>query len=385
MNPAVFVNRPGDLDDLVADLHQQPLVAVDTESNGLHAYQEQVCLIQFSTPNTDYLVDPFELVDLSPLAPVFSNPQVKKIFHAADYDLLCLRRDFGFEFANLFDTMHAARLLGRSKVGLGSLLEREFGVHLDKRYQRADWGRRPLPPAQLSYAQMDTHFLIPLHILLQKELIAMGRAELAEEDFQRMCQLYPLGDNGSLDENNQARLHINGGQELSPSEYAVLLELSAYRDQVARRLNRPLFKVFSDSVLIALAQAHPQQLEDLRGLPGMTNKVLKWHGTSLIQAVQRGAHAQPVHPPRNPRPSEAYIQRLDRLRTWRKEAAQKMHVDSDVVLPKDLMRRIAENNPSQFEELAALLHDSPWRVRTYGEEITALLGARRFLGSRRKK
>jgi ribonuclease D len=381
---AVFIDNARDLPGLVHALGSHEQIAVDTESNGLHAYQEQVCLLQFSTPGADYLVDPLQISDLSPLGPVFNNPGIKKIFHAADYDMLCLRRDFGFEFANLFDTMHAARLLGRTQVGLGSILENEFGLHLDKRYQRADWGQRPLPSPQLAYAQLDTHYLIPLYNRLQSELLAVGRAELAAEDFQRMCQLFPLTDANNAEESNHQRCQVNGVHDLSPGEYTILLELCAYRDQVARRLNRPLFKVFSDNILIALAQAHPEHLEDLKNLPGMTHKVITWHGTSLIQAIQRGQRAEPVRPPRPSRPNEAYLHRLELLRIWRREAGLRLKVDSDVVLPKDIMRRIAENNPRHVEELAALLSDSPWRAANFGSEIIQVLTAHHSHSSRRK-
>jgi ribonuclease D len=119
----ILIQRPVDLHKLAERLCREGILAVDTESNSLFAYQEQVCLIQFSTPEMDYLVDPLALEDLSPLGEVFSAEGTEKVFHAAEYDLICLSRDFGFEFANLFDTMVAARILGRKAVGLGSLLE----------------------------------------------------------------------------------------------------------------------------------------------------------------------------------------------------------------------------------------------------------------------
>jgi len=125
--PPVWVNSPEALTALAAELHRYPRIGVDTEANSLHAYREQVCLLQFSTPEADYLVDPLALDDLSPLAPVFASPEVEKIFHAAEYDILGLHRDFGFTFTNLFDTMVSARILGYEKVGLGALLEKSTG------------------------------------------------------------------------------------------------------------------------------------------------------------------------------------------------------------------------------------------------------------------
>src|SRR3989304_2551096 len=166
----ILITHPRQLEALAKTLASEAILAVDTESNSLHAYREQVCLVQFTTSQADYLVDPLVLLDLSPLAGLFSNPNIEKIFHAAEYDLVCLKRDFGFSFANLFDTMLAARILGRPGVGLGSLLESEFGVPLDKRFQRANWGQRPLPPSLLAYARLDTHYLIDLRHRLKAAL-----------------------------------------------------------------------------------------------------------------------------------------------------------------------------------------------------------------------
>jgi len=168
--PPIWVDRQHLFDRMIMDLSVQPRIAVDTESNSLHAYREQVCLVQFSTPATDYILDPFVFNDLSALGPLFGNRAQEKIFHAAEYDLICLTRDFGFEFANLFDTMYAARVLGYSLVGLDNMLFEKLGIKLDKRHQKADWGARPLTPSQIDYARLDTHYLFRLRDILEKEL-----------------------------------------------------------------------------------------------------------------------------------------------------------------------------------------------------------------------
>jgi ribonuclease D len=118
----VWIATPLKLQEMVEELSHEPVVAVDTESNSLYAYRERVCLVQISTPQTDYLVDPLAIDDLSPLALLFADPMRQKIFHAAEYDVICLKRDYSFEFSNIFDTMIAARILAEPQVGLGSLL-----------------------------------------------------------------------------------------------------------------------------------------------------------------------------------------------------------------------------------------------------------------------
>ncbi len=367
-----LITNPADLQDLVNTLRREPILAVDTESNSLFAYREQVCLIQFSTTQLDYLVDPLALSDLSPLAVLFSDPAIEKVFHAVEYDLLCMKRDFGFEFCNLFDTMVAARVLGREELGLGALLETEFGIRQDKRNQRANWGQRPLPANLLEYACLDTHYLIPLRNRLREQLSQRDLLSLAEEDFKHLSGVKPNGNDPS--ESKPVDLwRISGSYDLKPQQAAVLLELCRYRDQAARSLNRPLFKVISDRTLLAIAQEIPRSKEDLGRISGMSEWQLKRHGHRLLQAVQRGLKAQPIRPPRSTRQNNGLTNRLDALRNWRKKTARKMGVASDVVLSRDLMHTLAERNPLNLEELTEAMKDTPWRLEHFGEQILETL------------
>ncbi len=154
LSPPVWVATQSELHALVDDLMQQPSLAVDTESNSLHAYHEQVCLIQISTDKTDYLVDPLALDNITMLGEIFASTKIEKIFHAAEYDLICLKRDFDFSVANIFDTRWAVRVLGYSRDGLDGLLGERFDIQVDKKYQKADWGKRPLSDEQVNYARL---------------------------------------------------------------------------------------------------------------------------------------------------------------------------------------------------------------------------------------
>jgi len=365
-----LITERTDLESLARALQGEAVIAVDTESNSLYAYRERVCLLQFSTQEADYLVDPLALEDLSPLAPLFKDAAVEKVFHAAEYDLLCLKRDFGFECANLFDTMLAARILGRHEIGLGAMLETEFGVRLDKRQQRANWGERPLPQYLLDYARLDTHYLIALRNHLEVELQERGLWQLAQEDFARLCALSAPenGRNGTSSRPADC-WRISGSHDLSPQQAAVLQELCRYRDQMARHLDRPLFKVLSDYTLLAIAAAAPRNLEELSQLPGMSPGQVRRHGNQLLQAVRRGLNAEPLYPPRPERPDDGYLRRLDALRNWRKRLAARLRVPSDVVLPRELMLALADGGPSNFEQLTVILRHSPWRLQHFGQQI----------------
>lgn len=371
-----LITHASDLKRLAGILQNQPIIAVDTESNSLYAYKEQVCLVQFSTLEEDYLVDPLAFKHLDLLAPVFSDPQIEKVFHAAEYDLFCLRRDFGFEFANLFDTMVAARILGREAVGLGAILEAEYGVQLDKRYQRANWGLRPLPEHQLHYALMDTHYLIPLRNRLHSELHTRDLWSLAHEDFERLAHQH-WEENGRNGEKPLDCWRVRGSHDLKPRQAAVLHALCQYRDEIARNLNRPLFKVIGDQTLIAIASNTPFTFEDLSHLPGMSRGQIRRHGNQLLQAVQRGLKAKPLHPPRQPRPDEHYTERVDALKRWRKITAQQMGVKSDIILPRDLVQSLAEQNPLNLQELKAMMNEVPWRFEHFGHQILQTLNHRK--------
>lgn len=365
LSEPALITQPQQLVDLVQHLLGESIIAVDTESNSLHAYQEQVCLVQFSTSKGDFLVDPLVLLDLSPLGEVFASRKTEKVFHAAEYDLICLKRDFAFSFENLFDTMIAARILGRKAVGLGSLLEAEIGVKLDKRYQRADWGQRPLPSHLLDYARMDTHYLIELRHRVKTELQERDRWQLAAEDFQRLCSI----NEREISSDNEPNFSVNGSKDLTPQQQAVLLELSKYRDRIARLQDRPLFKVIGNKTLLEIAENCPNRIEDLSELHGMTPRQLKRHGKQLLLAVERGVKADPVKLRRPARPDEQLLTRLDLLRNWRKEMARKLQVESDIVLPRDLMVEIAEHAPRCQEDLAAVMQNTPWRFDQFGDQI----------------
>ena len=362
---AKLVTTPKDLLELAGMLASQPIIAVDTESNSLHAYQEQVCLIQFSIPEGDFLVDPLALVDLSPLAHIFSNPDIEKIFHAAEYDLLVLQRDFGFQFANLFDTMVAARIASRKKFGLGSLLEEEFQVRAAKKYQRADWGKRPLTEDMLDYASLDTHYLIRLRNILKAQLKKLDRWELAQEDFARMPSTITVSDSAPI----VNIWRIKGVRDLSPNETAILHQLAHFRDKEAARANVPLFKIIGDRTLTAIAALAPRNSAELSEIKGMTSGQIHRFGQGLLSAVKRGKNAEEMFKPKNGKYDSEYSDRLEILRNWRKLSARKIDVESDVVLPRDLMEAIARKNPETVSDIEDILIVLPLRKKLYAQDI----------------
>jgi ribonuclease D len=365
----MWVNEKQNLDRMIESLSTQKRVAVDTESNSMHAFREQVCLVQFSSPRMDYLVDPLGLKDLSALGEIFANPKIEKIFHAAEYDLICLKRDFGFRFANLFDTMQAARILGYPAVGLDKLLGDKFGIRLDKRFQRTDWGARPLTREQIHYARLDTHYLFDLRDALEKELREKGQWELALEDFARECSY----EESKAKANGGGWEKFSGRKDLSLRELTVLAELCKWRDDEAQRLNRPPYKVMLDDLLIEIAKNAPAHKVDLSGI-GLSERQIRLWGDGVLTAIAKGGRAALVK--RNPakRQDEAFLLRQEKLKAWRKKIGAESGVESDIILPKIYLTALAKDPPKSQHELRALMKDSPTRVERYGAQILKSLG-----------
>jgi ribonuclease D len=368
--PPALVADPDALGRLVAALAESTVVGVDTESNSFHAYRERVCLIQFSTAAADYIVDPCALPDLAPLAPFFADPAREKVFHAAENDLIGLRRDYRFEFANIFDTMTAARTLGWPQVGLAAILDSHFGVTMNKKYQRADWQRRPLTPELLHYARLDTHYLVALRDRQFKALTESGHWLEAREEFERLAGL--RGDPDDARGDAAAFWRVKGARDLTPAQAAVLQALFAYREQQAERQDCPPFRVMGEATLLELAR-RARRSEDLQGLSGMTPEQIRRHGRGVLHAIHEGLHAPPARPPQLAREPEEVRDRYDRLHAWRKERARARGVESDVILPRAALWELARRPPHTPGDLAQIRDLGPWRRAAYGAEILALL------------
>ena len=267
------------LDELLAALAAEPAVALDTESNSFHVYRERVCLIQLSTRGGDFVVDPFA-VDVRPLGPVLASAEAV-VLHGADYDVRCLKREYGFALPSLFDTMAAARRLGRAGLGLSALVEEHFGVALSKDFQRSDWGRRPLAAEQVRYAALDTHFLLPLFHQLAGELRERGLWEAAKVEFARIAAVEPRPR--VFDPEGWRRL--KGARDLDAGGRAVLRALWILREERAGALDRPPFKVMPEQAMLEVARRRPRAEQELLRIPGVTSVVLRRMGDALLAAL----------------------------------------------------------------------------------------------------
>jgi len=358
--------------ECLAHIRSGSRLAIDTEANSMYAYQERICLIQISTNERDFILDPlaFAQEELTELGVILADERLEKVLHSAEYDLILLMREWGWHVENLFDTMWAARILGIHRVGLASMLGNMFQVKLDKRFQRANWCRRPLPPEQLAYAQADTHFLLRLRDRLAVQLEAEGHVPEAQEIFAEQCQIKISPNEFSPD----SFWSIKGVKQLPPPGRAVLKALNIFRDQVALSRDLPPFKILGDRTLLELAQTRPHKTADLQKVFGMTHGQVHRYGRQLLQIIRENERKPaPKRPPRQPRPPEDVLNRYDRLHTWRKERGLQRGVESDVILSRDSLWQIARLDPRSFSDLAEAEILGPWRLATYGSEIIELL------------
>jgi ribonuclease D len=291
-----------------------------------------------------------------------------------------LHRDFGFTLANLFDTMWASRILGWKAHGLAALLDMQFGVQLNKKYQRANWGLRPLPPAQLDYARLDTHYLLRLQAIQARELEARKRWPQAHDRFARLAQV--RSEPRGFDPDGFWR--ISGVRDLDDEGRGVLRELYLFRDKRARSENRPPFRVISNQALLALSAQRPQAYADLQRIKGVSPRMAGRYGRGMLAAISKGATqplawADRVHPNNlsngkpNGRPSAACQARFEALRAWRNAAAEARGVEPDIVLTNQTLWGVAHRNPRRKADLTGDDLLASWQVDEFGDDLLAVV------------
>ncbi len=372
--PYVWVDTPEALTGAAERLAGARALAVDTEADSFYHYFHKCCLIQASDGQTAYLIDPLTLRDLEPLGRLLASRGTVKVLHAAEQDVMYLRRDYGFSVTPVFDTMIAAQLLGTTSIGLARLLETHFEVRLDKGCQRDDWSRRPLSERQKVYAAEDVRHLIRLADLLRADLEAKGRLEWAQEEFELVArrEWEPRGFDPD------AFWSLKGARDLPAREAAVLRELYLMRDERAREGDVPPFRIVSDEALLALARRGPKTPGDLHGIKGLTPLVRRRIGAQALAAVRRGLAVPEPHLPTPPRgrgrrkPAVAAV-RLERLREWRRLRAADLGLDPGVLFPQSTLEALASSGRAGLEGREEIPGLRAWRRRLIAPEAERLL------------
>jgi ribonuclease D len=366
-----YIETRSRLNELSGVLHEAPLLALDTEAAGYHRYLDNVCLVQLSTREQTYVIDALA-VDITPLGKVLADPSIEIVLHDADFDLRLLKRDHGIRISRLFDTKLAAQFLGEAALGLAGLAEKHLGVRLDKKHQRADWAKRPLPRDLLEYAADDTRHLPALRDVLQAQLESAGRRAWAEEEFQ-IRERAPLAVDG-----DEAWLRLKNTRDLGTRELGGLRELYAWRDGVARTRDVAPFRVLANETLVAIARRMPENAAALREVAGVSSTLFTRYGPDLLRAIERArnlpAAELPVRRrgPRRPPPDPELDARVERLKQVRDRTADALGLERGFLMPRQQLEDAARLRPANPAQLRDVPDIREWQIEAFGR---ALLGA----------
>jgi ribonuclease D len=369
-----LVQSQTELERLFERLRREPLLAVDTEAASFHRFRDRVYLLQLSSRTETAIVDPLEVANLDVFGEVLADPAVEIVFHDADYDLRLLGQEYGFRGTHLFDTRIAAQLLNEPGVGLAALLEKYLGVHLDKRYQRADWSSRPLTPEMLEYAAADTRHLPSLRDILRSRLRERGRLDWAEEEFTVLSAAPRV----QSEPEEPGYLRLKGAKALKGRSLAILRELYQWREDEARRTDKAAFRILNNEPMLLLAKSPPHELKDLKAVRGISPDQAERRGRDILAAVQRALtipeqELPRLERPRRPPPDPAFDARLDRLKGVRNSLAASYDLPPGVLCPNGVLEAIARVNPRSLAEMQVIRELRKWQIREIGNTLLAAL------------
>jgi ribonuclease D len=369
-----YIESPNALRRAIDRLRGKPLLGVDTEAAGYHRYHDRISLVQISSREENLLIDPIALEDLSPLAELFLDPAIEKIFHDADFDLRILDRDLGLRIRGLFDTQIAAAFSGAKSLGLGAVVEQFLGISLPKAYQRADWAERPLTDGMREYAATDTAHLPDLRDRLIQELERRKRLHWAEEEFTRR----EATRWSEADDPGEAFLRLKGARDLAPRGLAILREVFRWRETVGEERDQATFRILSNQAMLEIGLKAPRTAAELRQIQGISSGLADRRGRDILAAVQRGLDVPESDLPRFPPPRRwdrdpEVEERGERLRQVRNTVADQLDLDAGFLMSRALLDDIARRNPQSPEELADVPDVRRWQIEALGDRLLAAL------------
>ncbi len=371
-----IIENSRQLAQLVSRIENETTIGVDVEADSMYHFKEKVCLIQMATANINVVIDPLVIKDLSVLKPIFKRSDILKIFHGADYDVRSLYRDFKFNINNLFDTELACRFLGFPESGLEAVLKKKFAVTLDKKFQRKDWSRRPLPREMIAYAAEDARYLLPLAQDLTNELKDRGRFSWVHEECEILSRVRP-NTNGI----DPLFVTFKGAGKLDPRSLAILEALLQCRREIARKKDRPLFRIIGARPLLDLAETKPTDMKQLEKTRTLSPRQIGMYGKLLLAAINSAIKIPPkdlpVYPRRKaPRVPASAAERVKSLRKWRDAQAEKLAMDPALILTRSLISTLAVQKPRILSDLSRINEIKKWQIREFGKEILEVLGNR---------
>ena len=358
-----LIDQPGQLPPLLAAIDQVNEVVMDTEADNMFRFRVRVCLLPFYVCGEVFLVDALAPLDLGVLWPRLAKKHL--VMHGSDFDLRLLYDFCGFRAKSLFDTMLAAQLLGRSRIGLASLIEDNFGVKLDKEGQKANWSRRPITPKLSDYAALDVWYLPALRDILARELKRLGRLDWMDQQCRAQIEAGVTGF-APPDENDW---RIGRSERLRARGQTVLHAVWHWRQEQALRLDTPPFKVCSNELLMKLASYADEGAseEEILSSVNLGKRHARLIG-SLAAAVRAGLERDPRMLPRRPgrdpnhHPlTQAEIALMDRIKEERDKIASKISIEPTLIANRSQLSQIART-PRKLGEILL-----PWQATLLAE------------------
>lgn len=368
-----FIDTGAELTAAVRRMAAQPILAVDLEADSMFHFHEQICLLQVASPDGLYVIDPLPIPNMEELGAVLADPAIRKVFHGADYDVRCLIRDYNMSIQNLFDTEIASRFLGYPETGLNAVIKKHFRVDLEKKFQKKDWSRRPLPGEMIEYAANDVRYLIALHNILERELAEKGRLDWVIEECEHLSAVRPEPPSDS-----PLFTRCKGAGRLDPRSLAVLEALLEMRLEKARQKNRPPFKIIGHTVLIKIAQTRPDTLKKLQALNILSHKQINMYGRDILEAVKTGTEVpadQLPSYPKTPKPRQTpeATKKIRRLKRWRDKKAKQLEMDPGVFFSNTQIITLVAAAPATLKALSAVDGLKNWQISNFGPKLLELL------------
>ncbi len=333
------------------------VLAIDTEFLREKTYYARLCLIQLSTDEETAIVDPFAVDDLSVLAPLLTDGQIVKLFHAGRQDLEILYREVGVLPVSIFDTQVAAALLGHTQqIGYAALVHAECGVSLKKVDSFTDWSRRPLSESQLRYASEDVIYLPRLYQRMRASLEAKGRLVWLQHDFEELVD----PSRYAVNERERYR-RLKRVSQLSRRQLSAAREVAAWREIEAQRRDVPRKWVITDEQIVEACKREARTIDELFMVRGLSDRLSTKDARAVVSLVVAALDA----------PADTWPE-LDRC------TRAEPNVDAQIDLMTALVRLRARENDVALPTLAS--HDDLARVaRGYREGIDLMRGWRRSI------
>jgi ribonuclease D len=374
------------LGELAAGARASGKLALDTEFMGEGRYRTLLCLIQLAIadgPETSERIEVFdplaEGLDGAPLAAVLADPAIEIVVHAGRQDIALLRRRFGTEVRNVFDTQLAAGFAGLgAQASYDSLLADVLGVRVSKSASFTRWDARPLSPEQRSYAREDVVHLLELAAELERRLTALGRLRWAREE----CE--PLERSSDERDPEAIFARLPRVRNLSASARPIARELVEWREQTAARQDRPVQSILSDAALMEVAKRRPSSQSALEQIRGIGAAAARRRAEELLATVRHASARPPEEPseePRQPPPRAVDAPLIALAEALLRARAREAGLAYELLAARAELQTIVAARRAGGEEPSVRALRG-WRRELIGEELLNLLDGRVSLSIR---